>query len=482
MWQSAAWILALDWMLRIGFAIHVVMRRRSIGMSLSWLMIVLLFPFIGPAVYLFLGHNWLGIMRSKWAARMPQHYQAWKARQAEWVYDDWPERHGDPAQLSRIIAAASGELPLGGNKLKLLDSPRAIFASMIDDIDHAQSSCNMEFYIWEVGGWADKFCESLRAAAARGSKVRILVDAVGSRGFLRSRQCADLRAAGAEVRAALPVWPLRALFYRFDLRMHRKTLIIDDTIGYVGSQNIADPKIFRHGAGFGQWVDAMVRLVGPAVDSLSMVFFEDWHFEQSDFETANQWESVRPVPAAEGIVPVQVVPAGPGIDSEAIVQILLNAIYMADQQLTITTPYFVPDESLQRALISAARRGVEVTLVVPQKVDSRLVRLASRPFLRELARAGVVVAEYHRGMLHTKSITIDHDTSFFGSLNLDPRSLELNFELMIAVFDDTFTRDLVALQKEYVAQSNILSANQIIVPAFPVRFAESCVRLVSPLL
>ncbi len=451
MWQSAAWILALDWMRRIGFAIHVVMRRRSIGMSLSWLMIVLLFPFIGPAVYLFLGHNWLGIMRSKWAARMPQHYQAWKARQAEWVYDDWPERHGDPAQLSRIIAAASGELPLGGNKLKLLDSPRAIFASMIDDIDHAQSSCNMEFYIWEVGGWADKFCESLRAA-------------------------------GAEVRAALPVWPLRALFYRFDLRMHRKTLIIDDTIGYVGSQNIADPKIFRHGAGFGQWVDAMVRLVGPAVDSLSMVFFEDWHFEQSDFETANQWESVRPVPAAEGIVPVQVVPAGPGIDSEAIVQILLNAIYMADQQLTITTPYFVPDESLQRALISAARRGVEVTLVVPQKVDSRLVRLASRPFLRELARAGVVVAEYHRGMLHTKSITIDHDTSFFGSLNLDPRSLELNFELMIAVFDDTFTRDLVALQKEYVAQSNILSANQIIVPAFPVRFAESCVRLVSPLL
>lgn len=482
MWQSAAWILALDWTLRIGFAIHVVMRKKPIGLALSWLMIVLLFPFIGPAVYLLLGENWLGIVRAKWASRMPKHYQAWTIRQLPWVYDKWPERLCDPAQLSRIITAVSGERPLGGNQLKLLESTKTIFASMIADINAAQSSCNMEFYIWEVGGLADRFCASLEAAAARGLQVRILVDAVGSRGFLRSPQCARLRAAGAEVRGALPVWPLRALFYRFDLRMHRKTLIIDDKIGYVGSQNIADPKIFRHGAGFGQWVDAMVRLVGPAVDSLSMVFFEDWHFELSDYETANQWESIRPVPEAIGNVPVQVVPSGPGIDSEAIVQILLNAIYMADQQLTITTPYFVPDESLQRALISAARRGVEVTLVVPKKVDSRLVRFAGRPFLRELVHSGVRVAEYHRGMLHTKSITIDHDTSFFGSLNLDPRSLELNFELMLAIYDESFTRDLVALQRAYVAQSDVLSPADTTAPSFGGRFAESCVRLISPLL
>ncbi len=482
MWQSAAWILTIDWLLRIGFATHVVMRRQAIGISLSWLMIILLFPFVGPAVYLVLGENWLGIRRAKWAAEMRQHYSAWETRQTPWVHDAWPQPLSDPAQLSRIVTAASGERPLGGNRLELLDSAETIFASMIADIDAATSSCNMEFYIWEVGGQADAFCDSLAAAASRGIRVKILVDAVGSRGFLRSDQCARLRAAGAEVRGALPVWPLRALFYRFDLRMHRKTLIVDDRIGYVGSQNIADPKIFRNGAGFGEWVDAMARVVGPAVDSLSMVFFEDWHFEQTDYAIANRWESDRPIPAVAGHVPVQVVPSGPGIESEAIVQILLNAIYMADHDLMITTPYFVPDESLQRALISAARRGVRVTLIVPKRVDSWLVRFAGRPFLRELALAGVTVAEYHRGMLHTKSITIDHDTSFFGSLNLDPRSLELNFELMLAIYDETFTRQLIALQQEYVRDCDLLTADQASAPRFAIRFAESCVRLVSPLL
>jgi cardiolipin synthase A/B len=482
MWQSAIWIFAVDWILRIGFAIHVVMRRQPIGISLSWLMIVLLFPFIGPLIYVLLGENWLGVVRSKWAAKMGEHYKAWKSRQTPWIYNSWSDPLSDPAQLSRIVAAASGEQPLGGNGLTLLHSAEAVFESMIADIDRAQACCNMEFYIWEVGGVADDFCASLSKAAQRGIQVRILVDAVGSRGFLRSPQCAALREAGAEVRAALVVSPLRALFYRFDLRMHRKTLIIDDRVGYVGSQNIADPKIFRNGAGFGQWVDAMARIVGPAVDSLSMVFFEDWHFEQADYGVANQWESVRPIPAVGGSAPVQVIPSGPGTESEAIMQILINAIYMADHDLLITTPYFVPDESLQRALISASRRGVDVTLVVPQRVDSRLVRLASRPFLRQLAAAGVTVAEYHAGMLHTKSITIDRDTSFFGSLNLDPRSLELNFELMLVIYDETFTRDLIALQKEYVRQSHILTPDRFALPSVPVRFAESCVRLISPLL
>ncbi len=482
MWESAAWLLTLDWLIRLGFAAHVVMLRRPVGMSLSWLMIVLLFPILGPLTYLLFGHNWLGIMRSRWAEQMRQHYVNWKQRQQPWVHDKWPARLSDPAQLSRIIAATLGELPIGGNSLRLLDTSEAVFTAMILDIDAAKKSCNAEFYIWEVGGLADEFCDSLERAAIRGIEVQILVDAVGSRGFLKSEHCRRLRQAGVEVRAALPVWPFRAIFYRFDLRMHRKTLIVDDQIGYVGSQNLADPKIFRHGAGFGQWVDAMVRITGPAVDSLSMVFFEDWHFEQTDFAVASQWESARPIPEVRGDVPVQVVPSGPGMPSESIMQILLNAIYMADHDLMITTPYFVPDESLQRALISAVRRGVRVTLIVPGKVDSRLVRLASRPCLRELAREGVQVAEYKAGMLHTKSITIDRDTSIFGSLNLDPRSFELNFELMLMIYDETFTAQLIELQQEYVRHSKVLSNDPANAPHLLTRFAENCVRLVSPLL
>jgi cardiolipin synthase len=305
---------------------------------------------------------------------------------------------------------------------------------------------------------------------------------VGSRGFLRSQQASDLVAAGVQIHAALPVGLLRAFLYRFDLRLHRKIVVIDHTIGYVGSQNMADPKLFRRGAGFGQWIDAMVRITGPSVDSLAMVFFEDWQFETAPVAPSREPPSIPPVPSATGRATVQVVPSGPGLNSEAIMQILLNAIYMADRELILTTPYFVPDESLQRALISAARRGVNVTIVIPAKVDSRLVRLASRPYLRELVATGVHVARYQDGMLHTKSISIDFDTSFFGSLNLDPRSLHLNFEIILAVFDDSFTRDLRGLQQQYISHSVLLTTADLAANSFFVRFAENCVRLISPLL
>lgn len=480
--ESAAWVLAVDWALRIGLALHIVMRRMRVAVSLAWLLILLAFPVAGPTIYLLLGINWLGLARSKWAAHMQVHYQAWLVRHQEWVFTDWADPYGDPAQLSRIIQAASGELPLGGNGLQLCCSSTEAFAAMIADIDRAETSCNMEFYIWETGGLADEFSESLRRAALRGVAVRILVDAVGARQFLKSDQAAQLRQAGAEIRAALPVSPLRSLFYRLDLRMHRKILIVDERIGYVGSQNLADPKLFRKHAGFGQWIDAMTRVAGPTVDSLTMIFFEDWHFDQADFAVSNQWESDRPMPPAGGSATVQVVPSGPGLDSEVISQILINALYMADRRLVITTPYYVPDDALQRALVSASRRGVDVTLVVPERVDSRLVRITSRPFLVELAQKGVKVALFHGGMLHTKSITVDGDTSFLGSLNLDPRSIGLNFELVLAVYDGDFNRDLLALQQSYIDQSHLLNVAELKPPGLAARFVESCVRLLSPLL
>jgi len=160
----------------------------------------------------------------------------------------------------------------------------------------------------------------------------------------------------------------------------------------------------------------------------------------------------------------------------------LNAIYSADRQLTLTTPYLVPDESLLRALVSAARRGVDVTVIIPQRVDSRLVRLASRPALRELAETGVRIARYGPGMLHTKSITIDGECSFFGSLNLDHRSIHLNFEIMVAIYDEVFTSELLKLQQEYLNHSELLLPSELRPGNLASQLAESAARLLSPLL
>lgn len=482
MWQSAIWILIADWTLRITFSVIVLLRKRTTSETFAWLLIVLLFPLLGAGAYLLLADNRLCRLRSRWALGLHEGYARWRRRLERYRYAGWREPQADVAQMSRLIEAASGALSLDGNRITMLSNSEEVFRDLIREIDQAQTSCFLEYYIWESGGLADDVAASLMAAARRGVDCRVLVDAVGSWSFLRGKQVHELRRAGVVVHAALPVGLLRSLLYRFDLRLHRKLVIIDHRVGYVGSKNMADPRFFKKSAGVGQWVDAMVRLEGPAVDPLSMVFLEDWYFETKGSPEINHYlEQISP-PEPLGQTVVQVVPSGPGLDSEAIHQLIIGAIYSADTQLTITTPYYVPDLSLQRALIIAARRGVDVTLVLPKRIDSRLVRLASRASIQELAEAGVKVMLYERGLLHTKSITIDGEMSIFGSLNLDPRSLQLNFELMLVLYDEPFTAQLIALQKSYIQESQRLKPDSQPQPSLPVQVLESCVKLIAPLL
>ena len=481
--QPGFWVLLVEWMVRIGFALRVISRRYAVGTSLAWLSVILLVPFLGSIVYFLLAERRLGYRRAAWASELLDHYGNWLQRLRQFEYLDWHSNPDhDPEQLSRLITNAGEIPPLRGNRLLLMESAEEIFAAMIEDIRNAQHFCNLEFYIWEVGGAADAMAEALREAAARGVRCRVLVDAVGSRGFLKSEQAQHLREANVEVRAALPASLFRALLYRFDLRLHRKIFIVDQRVAYVGSQNMADPKLFQSGAGFGQWIDAMVRLEGPAVDALSMVFWEDWQLESLEKPSLDELPVELPQPELAGQAPVQVVPSGPGTRHSAIRQILLNAIYMADRKLVLTTPYFVPDEALQTALVSAAQRGVDVTILIPEKVNSIFVRLASRPFLRDLVTAGIKVAAYEAGMLHTKSIIIDEDTGMFGSLNLDPRSLHLNFEITLAIYDHDFCASLADLQREYLKDARIMTIEDLTPGSFVSRLLENSARLLAPLL
>jgi len=483
MWDSALLLLVTDWGVRIFFSLVVIMRRRSASESLAWLAIVLLVPFAGALAYLLLGEARIGNRRSRWARHLEHQHQTWISRQADNVKTAWDPADHDPELLARLVMGYVQIPPLMGNRIELVDSPQDIFRSMIRDISLAQKRCWVESYIWETGGVADDFAATLADAARRGVDCRVLVDAVGSGGFLRSKQCAALRSAGVQVRRALPVGLLRAFFYRFDLRLHRKILVIDHEVAWVGSQNIADPKIFKKGAGTGEWIDAMARVSGPAVDPVSLVFLEDWQLESMSHEEISRTSlGDNDIPAATGNTVVQVIPSGPETHSQAMERIVLNAVYMADRNLSITTPYLVPSEAMQTALLSATGRGVQVRIIIPARVDSGLVELASRPFLRELAAAGVTIARCHAGMLHTKSIIIDDDTSLFGSLNLDPRSMHLNFEITLAVYDRKFSSQLSKLHEQYLSKSQVVNKQLLVTPPLPLRFAENCVRLVSPLL
>jgi cardiolipin synthase len=480
--SDSPWAIAIflaDLLIRTGFSIRIIMRRLPVGVALAWLTIVLVFPFAGAVIYLLIGESRLGQDRRRRAQALRDSYRDWTkaARQAGQVIT--PELPSCDQGLTRLSEDLLQSPPLAGNDIQLLHDAQEAFPALVRDIDAARHTCHLEFYIWEVGGKADEVVEALIRAAARGVTCRVLLDAIGSKHFLRSAQARRLREGQVQLRQALPVTLRRLMFVRADLRLHRKIVVIDDALSYTGSLNLADPALFKQNAGVGQWVDAFARVRGPAVQALNAVFRYDWELETG--EAIHVGAETPPAPTP-GAAVVQVLASGPGERVGAIEQILLAAIYAARRELVLTTPYFVPSESLLAALLSAPGRGVDVTLIVPAQVDSRFTHYASRAYQADLLAAGVRLALYKGGLLHTKSLAADGQFSLFGSLNLDPRSLRLDFEITLAVYDAEFTTALRRLQQRYLEKSEWLELSSCQSRSAVERFTEDAARLVGPLL
>jgi len=467
---------------QLGLCLRVIMRRLSVGESLAWILIVLGFPFLGPLIYMLMGELRLGHRRAHRFIELFPPIQQWLEELPRRHQVDWSRLGVECEPLSKLAQRSLGMPTLPGNQLELIDQWQQVFDRLIEDIDAATDTCHLEFYIWHLGGEVTKISDALVRATQRGVTCRVLVDAMGSRAFLGSEVATSLQAAGVQVQAALPGGLLRMPFVRFDLRMHRKIVVIDGTIAYTGSLNLVDPRYFKQDSGVGQWIDAMVRIQGPAVESLAITFLADWYVESDDsLEHLRETGGANSQPRL-GESAVQVLPSGPVYRSDSIEQFLIMAVYAARKELVLTTPYFVPSEALRMALESAARRGVKVILIVPAKVDSLLVRYASQAFKGELLRAGVRVANFDGGLLHTKSVTVDGEISLFGSLNLDPRSFRLNFEISLSIYDSEFTGRLRALQQTYIDQSELIDLETWNSRPLTQRFAENCARLFGPLL
>jgi cardiolipin synthase len=477
-WLPLATFVA-DLLIRVGFSVRIIKRRLPVGVSLAWLTVVLIFPFAGAVVYLLIGESRLGRDRHRRAKALRDSYRGLVQAKRESAGLGAPELPPAEQALARLAEAVFQTPVFPGNDLRLLRDAGEAFPALVADIDAARHTCHLEFYIWDVGGLADGVVEALLRAAARGVTCRVLVDAVGSKRFLKSDRARRLRDGGVTMRGALPVTLRRLLFVRADLRLHRKVVVIDGAVAYAGSLNLADPALFKQNAGVGQWVDALARVTGPAVAALGAIFLYDWELETGE---AIRDSAGKPPEPGGGRAAVQVLPSGPGERVGAIEQVLLAAVYAASRELVLTTPYFIPDESLLAALLSAPGRGVDVTLIVPAKVDSRLSHYASRAYQADLLAAGVRIALYQGGLLHTKSLAVDGRFSLFGSLNLDPRSLRLDFEVTLAVFDAEFTQALRGLHQRYLGRSTWLD-----LPACRARgavecFTEDAARLVGPLL
>jgi cardiolipin synthase len=472
-WPLAA---ALHGLIVLAVTLRVISQRLSPATALAWLVLVASLPYGGLALYVLIGERPLGRARTERIRRLYPPERPWLGPLG-----------GEGAAvgltavqqgLARLASGVLGTSALGGARLTLLEDAPAILEALARDIAGARASCHLEFYIWNAGGLADRVAEGLEAAARRGVDCRLLLDAVGSRPFLLGPWPTRLRNAGVQVVAALPVGVMRAAFVRMDLRLHRKIVVIDARVAYTGSLNLVDPRHFKQDAGVGEWVDAMVRVEGPPVLALDRVFQRDWVAEGGAPSAAGGAPQAGPV----GTAVLHVAPSGPDFPQDNLRRLLLAALYDARREVVITTPYFVPDEAVVLALESAAQRGVGVTLIVPARVDSRLVRHASRSYFDALMAAGVRICQFRGGLLHTKSLTVDGEITLFGTSNLDIRSLRLNFEVTLIAYDAPFTAAVRALQGRYEADAETLELAAWRSRGRGRQLLENAARLASPLL
>jgi len=482
--ESSTWLLVtslIGWLIRLVMGLVIILRRRTPSTALAWLLLVFTAPIIGSFIYFMIGENRLGSKRTREYSRIVRQVESMQRFTLPDLHALQPSIPEKYRPLASLAEGLGGSPPLAGNELDLFDDTQMFIRALVADIDRARYHCHLLYYIYHEDRAGHQVVEALIRARRRGVVCRLLLDGVGSRGFLRSDQVARLRANGVQVAAALPVNALRARVARVDLRNHRKLAVIDGQIAYTGSHNLSEP-IYPGKQNYGAWVDATVRVTGPIVHPLQLLFIEDWYLDTD--ELAEDDHLLPPTNNLPGPgVGAQLLPTGPISSVESPLQrVMLQAMHLATEQIIFTTPYFVPDEAMIGGLGSAALRGVRTVLVVPHRADNRIAAAAGRAFYGELLRWGVEIQEYTAGLLHAKTLTVDREFAFLGTANLDMRSFMLNFELALLIYESDFASKVRFLQESYISSSVRLrhevwrqrSAARIII--------ENSAKLASPLL
>jgi cardiolipin synthase len=354
---------------------------------------------------------------------------------------------------------------------------------MADAIRSARRYVHVEFYILQADASTDNFFRALEEVRERGVTVRVLLDHWANRGkpFYRST-LRRLDAMGAQWHLMLPVQPLRGKYQRPDLRNHRKLLVVDGDIAFMGSQNVTDStynlrKNIRRGL---HWVDLMVRLEGPVVGSVNAVFLSDWYSETDELLTEEVDEfDLR---QATGDLDCQIVPSGPGFEFENNLRLFLGLMYAAKERIILVSPYFVPDESILNAITTACHRGVEVELFVSEEGDQAMVYHAQRSYYEVLLRAGVRIWMYRKPyILHTKAMTIDDEVAVIGSSNMDMRSFGLNMEISMLVRGEEFVDEMREVEDRYRKLSTELTLEEWLRQPLRSTVLDNLARLTSAL-
>ena len=443
-WSLGAWLLVLDWAIRLGALLWIPVRSTPAA-ARSWLLLVGFLPLLGLPLYLLFGHPWLSRERVERQARASSVIRDELAALGTLRWTP-PASNRLATEVMPLVEQLGDFSAIYGNAIVLLDDYGDSIACLVADIDSASERVHLLYYLMFDDAVGESICTALERAAARGVQCRLLLDAVGAKRGIRA-YAKRLRAHGVQVHELLPGGLRWRRSGRMDLRNHRKIAVIDRSTGYVGSQNLANATFVQ---GFPNR-ELVARVEGPVVGHLEGVFASDWYIE-----TGERLQVQVDLPPSHDNIAMQLLPSGPAYPFENARDTVNALIHAARRKVVLTTPYFVPDDATLSALRIAALSGVEVTLVLSASNNQRLTAWAQDSHYQELLACGVRIALYRPHFLHAKHLSVDDDIALVGSINLDIRSFALNAEIGLLCYDAGVVARMREVEAEYLANSDIV--------------------------
>ncbi len=482
--SNVIWII-IAYLLSSIAVLHILLYKRDPRAALLWIVVCLGVPGFGVILYLLLGMNRIRTRALSWQDRgQGMHPTSDNEQPQEQIAVLQQPFATQNYQLLRQLADNVTRRPLlAGNTVEPLHNGDSAYPAMLVAIAKAQHSIALSTYIFDTRTTGRSFVTALRAAAQRGVEVRVLVDGLGEL-YSWPRVHSLFSDSKVHVARFLPFTPFRRGLH-FNLRNHRKLLVIDGEIGFTGGMNISQRHVQHMPNSDAQslWrmdrvVDLHFKVAGPVVGQMQETFREDWHFATGETFSGRNY----PPPLPEGNCQSRGISAGPNEEYEKLVWLTIGVLNCARQQVLIMTPYFIPDRMVVSALIAAKLRGIDVQIVLPQKNNLPYVHWASRGALRELLEYDIKVYYQPPPFVHSKLVLMDDCYALVGSANMDPRSQRLNFEFVLELYDETVNQQLRHYFNKVVHTSRSVTVDEMTQRSLMIKLRDNFFRLFSPFL
>ncbi|WP_449443822.1 cardiolipin synthase [Ureibacillus acetophenoni] len=474
--------LPILFILNLTFAVTVIfLERKNASSAWAWILVLFFLPFLGFVLYLLLGRQLRKKHLFRWDGQKDIGIDKLINYQINAIEEDSLELRNQYVEeyksLIHMNLKTSNSVLTQDNHVQIFTDGAEKFESLIEDISSAKDHIHIQYYIFKLDQLGQRILTVLKRKMKQGVNVRILYDEMGSRG-LKKRQFKELIDLGGEVEVFFPsVLPL--FNPRLNFRNHRKIVIIDGRIGYIGGFNVGDEYLGLNKK-FGYWRDTHLKIEGSSVHPLQTRFLLDWN--QASNNNIDYSEKYFPAIPQKGDVAIQIVSSGPDADWPTIKNGYLKLLMSAKRYIYIQTPYFIPDSSFLNAVEVAILSGIDVRIMIPNKPDHMFVYWATYSYVGELLKAGAKVYIYEKGFIHAKMIVIDDEASTVGTANIDVRSFSLNFEVNAFIYNRTISHELAEIFERDIFDCSELTLEQYNNRSNTIKFKESVSRLLTPIL